>query len=621
MNTKPIIVLSILLHAVLVLIFAAILVTYMLGVYDRTLALSQDIVHDMILGVSQSFTIAYCAVLVMITQRITLHEFAQRSQTLTAMHDKTFSWLGLGSSLQTLVRQRKLSTDVLGISMITLYLLLIFVVHTTLPGIFGVTTQNITTFATYPTVLARQSGLNAMLDGLFGTPDMYSILPVYDTLDFAPLGLSNNTLYDVIPAVENATGAGVEVNATTFSVDCAPLSDVVQTGFWSSENSSTNNPIYEYAFDDKSYNEIQVGVMVGLQPNLTALVWPDMIVVASTYSMVDSAGVPAPAMQMNPMWIVDPWTDPDPQSSPYDKTINVTFLGCNFAVQNSTIIVNSRSRTVDSPPAPPASVRWHEWTSPGASLDPMLFGALQQFTMSVPSATEDSGAEVLLVYNATYNETGWNDEMSVVDWFVSTDMQSLHPNATIQYTEPQEIALGDLNWSLGRAYAAVWYYVNMATSPGVELNKAQGQVSIPSSNLQERLLVNRFPLFTGFAASCMLFALTVVMIAKSGSFSRDVAHHDVSGLLPILWLLGNEPRLAELQAPDLDALRVAGMQVVTRIEGLQRRAHTMDSKALKDEGGEEYELKDSLFKSARSSVPLYTRIEAVTSGSTAIQFR
>ncbi|KAJ3557275.1 hypothetical protein NM688_g1556 [Phlebia brevispora] len=561
----------------------------------------------------------------MITQRITLHEFAQCSQTLTAMHDKTSSWLGLGSSLQTLVRQRKLSTDFLGIAMITLYLLLIFVVHTTLPGTFSVTMQNITTFATYSTVLARQTEPNSTSEGSFGDPDTYSILSVYDTLDFAPLGLSSNTLYDVIPAVENATGAGVEVNATTFSVDCAPLSDVIQTGFWSHENSSFGFPLYEYAFDNNSfesmlypmgYNQIQIGTMNGTQPNLNTSSWPSMIVVASTYSMVDSAGVPAPAMQMNPMWIVDPEIFPDPRSSPYEKSINVTFLGCNFATENSTVIVNSRTRTIDSPPVPPASVRWHEWTSPGPSSDPMLFDSLQSFTTLVPNAPESSNAEVLLIYNSTYNETGLDNAMTIVDWFISMDMQSLHPNATTLPTEPEEIAVGDLNWSLGRAYAAVWYYFNMATSPSAELNKAQGQASIPSSSLQERLLVNKFPLFTGLVASCMLFVLTMVMTAKSGGFARDTVHHDVSGLLPILWLLGNEPRFAGLEEPDLDALRAAGMQIMTRIEGLHRRAHTMNGKA-KDESGEEYELEDSLLKSARSSVPLYTRIETATSESTA----
>lgn len=34
---------------------------------------------------------------------------------------------------------------------------------------------------------------------------------------------------------------------------------------------------------------------------------------------------------------------------------------------------------------------------------------------------------------------------------------------------------------------------------------------------------------------------------------------DTAGVLPVVWLLGSEPRLAELQEPDIDALRKAGM--------------------------------------------------------------
>ncbi len=34
---------------------------------------------------------------------------------------------------------------------------------------------------------------------------------------------------------------------------------------------------------------------------------------------------------------------------------------------------------------------------------------------------------------------------------------------------------------------------------------------------------------------------------------------DTSGVLPVVWLLGSEPRLAELEEPDINALRKAGM--------------------------------------------------------------
>lgn len=34
---------------------------------------------------------------------------------------------------------------------------------------------------------------------------------------------------------------------------------------------------------------------------------------------------------------------------------------------------------------------------------------------------------------------------------------------------------------------------------------------------------------------------------------------DTSGVLPVVWLLGSEPRLADVEEPNIDALRRAGM--------------------------------------------------------------
>ena len=55
MGNKLTIFLCVFLHAILVLIYAAILVTYQIGVYDRPLSLSQGTVRTVITVVSQSF--------------------------------------------------------------------------------------------------------------------------------------------------------------------------------------------------------------------------------------------------------------------------------------------------------------------------------------------------------------------------------------------------------------------------------------------------------------------------------------------------------------------------------------------------------------------------------------
>ncbi|KAJ3557273.1 hypothetical protein NM688_g1558 [Phlebia brevispora] len=551
--------------------------TYLAGVYNKPLFIAVSTARATVTIVSQTFTIAYCAILAVLTQRITLHELIQRPQTLTAIHDKSFAWLGLGASLQTLARQRKLVTDLLGVSMITIYLLLIFVVHTTLPGIFGVTTQNVTSFATYPTTLARQitseTPQGLALDPFTGYH--YAILQVYHTLTLSTTGLRDNTLYDIIPAVENATGAPVEVNATSFSVSCGLLPDIVQTAF--EPNGSEPNsdmPAYVFGFAGGKYRvsvwpmgENQFQVQNAFFPDDSDVIYgpanSSMLVLASTYPILDSAGNSAAPVNINPMWLETQQYDPHVQV----PVINVTFVACNFGADNTTINVNSRTQGVDKPVTPTTTERWQNWVDPGPSSDPLLLYGVQDFAFSDPEPMESIVTFVTLA-NSTFNMSITTNPYGMIEWFLDTDILAGRNANGSQEAALDSVTVGELEMSLARAYATVlWSYSNMSLP---EDTLRLGGVSISTSALQERLIINKISLIAGLIASCILFALTVAMVVRSGDFAGNAATQDVSGLLPILWLLGNEPRLAAMEKPDLDVLRAAGMSIVTRIDKLQR---------------------------------------------------
>ncbi|KAJ3557272.1 hypothetical protein NM688_g1559 [Phlebia brevispora] len=526
------------LHAILVLIYAVIFAAYLAGVYDKPLSITANTARIVLTVVSQTFTIAYCAILAVLTQRITLHELIQRPQTLTAIHDKSSAWLGLGASLQALARQRKLVTDILGVSMITIYLLLIFVIHTTLPGIFGVTTQSITSFATYPTTLARQIASETPQDLALGpfTSYHYAILQVYHTLTLSTTGLRDNTLYDIIPAVENATGAPVEVNATSFSVSCSLLPDIVQTAFEPGGSEPPSDmPSYVFGFASGKYR---------------VSVWP----------MRNNAEV----INTNPVWLNLQLEFVLNEPAP---VMNVTLVACNFDAHNTTINVNSRTQGVVGPVTPPTIDRWQNWVEPGPSLDPLLFYVIQYFASKDPESMAPNVAAISLS-NATLNMLTTSRPYGMIEWFLDTDILAGRNTNGSQEATLNSVTVGELETSLARAYAAVlWSYNNMSLQEG---SLRLGEVSIPTSALQERLIINKISLIAGLAASCILFAITVAMVVRSGDFASNAATHDVSGLLPILWLLGNEPRLAAMEKPDLDVLRAAGMSIVTRIDKLQR---------------------------------------------------
>ncbi|KAJ3534660.1 hypothetical protein NM688_g7102 [Phlebia brevispora] len=626
MNSRLTIALCITLHAILVLIFAAILATYEAGVYNRPLALSSTTTRTVITIVSQSFTIAYCAILALLTQRLTLHDFIKRPQTLTAIHDKSSAWLGLGSSLQTLTRQRKLISDILGVFMITLYLLLIFVVHTTLPDIFGITAQNVTTLATYPTTLGRQSNISGVLTSGDASNAIFSILQVYDTLDLATIGVSENMLYDIIPVIGSpASGAEVEVNATTFSVDCGSLPGIAQANFQIPDSGSEEGiPQYTFGLNGGRYsaslvpmgpNQFQVVPLVDNNEDPTD--YKSMVVVASTYTVVNSTGNNVTATSINPVWEITP----EGSTVPDENISNVVLIGCNFNVQNSTAFVDAQSRSVVHYSAPPNSKSQGEWTDPGIQSDPLLQEFFEYFVQNEPIAQDTMVYEVS-VTNVTSNAT-YIPSPSLLEWFLYTDISAKEdPNL---YGTLDSVSAEQLSSSLGRAYAAVLWYYNSVTSLSLAFNETgaireRGQAAIPSLNFQERLSVNKISLFAGLGASCALFVLAVVMIARSVSFTKDVVHHDVSGLLPILWLLGHEPRLAAIEEPDLDALRAAGMHIVTGIDSLRRRMGS--SKGMtEDDVVEEYELEyPNSGPRSQAFDPLLTRIENVATDRTSHVF-
>ncbi|KAJ3556627.1 hypothetical protein NM688_g1921 [Phlebia brevispora] len=584
MHSRLAIVLCIVLHAILVLIYAAILTTYEAGAYNRPLQLSAAAARTAITIISQAFTIAYCAILVLLTQRITLHDLTKRPQTLTAIHDKTSAWLGLGASLQTLVRQTKLVTDLLGISMITLYLLFILVVHTTLPGIFSVTTQNVTIFGTYPTTLARQPNVTPLFmnESETGLTDLYSILQVYDTLNLTTVGVLDNMLYDIIPTIENASGAGAQVNETTITVDCALLPDVVQTSFTSPANGA-GTALYTFRFGGGNYSTViyPIGVnqsiIQGVVTDNLTMPLPNMLVVASTYPVIDAAGVNATTVSINPMWAqinVDNMFNTQQTVIP-----SINLFGCNFDVHNSTVDVNSRSRALNQSSAPLV---------------------LQAFISYAPPYTQafDMSPDVV-VFNATINMTGSSTQLTVLDEFLQIDIAT-NRNASL-YTSGS-LTVSELNRSLGRAYAALLWYYNSATLASLHVtfdqtgDRLEGEVSIPCSVLQERLTVNIISLSIGLGASCVLFVLAVAVVLASGDFAKDVVYHDFSGLLPILWFLGNEPCLAAIDQPDLDALRAAGIHEVIGTDQRRRRAETPKIGADSSLGAtvEEYELRSVL---------------------------
>jgi hypothetical protein len=90
-------------------------------------------------------------VLVVITQQLAIQGAYLKHQTLTATHDETTAWTGLGSALLMLWRQTHITASVFGTLLVAIYLIGILVFHISTPSLFNLqffTQPNLSTIST-----------------------------------------------------------------------------------------------------------------------------------------------------------------------------------------------------------------------------------------------------------------------------------------------------------------------------------------------------------------------------------------------------------------------------------------------------------------------------------------
>ncbi|KAG2137890.1 uncharacterized protein EDB93DRAFT_755839 [Suillus bovinus] len=170
----------------------------------------------------------YTAVLLFLTQRLSISRTLVRRVKLTAIHDISGAWAGLGSALNSVWRQTDTPASWWTTSAVAVYLTSITVLH--------VTSSTLLQFQTFD---LNFGGYDLMATTL-GWPDdssygnstnlgpIASSLPVVNDLTgLASAGLLNITLYDVIPGPPLYDTMGfVSVNTTTLTSSCGLIPNV-----------------------------------------------------------------------------------------------------------------------------------------------------------------------------------------------------------------------------------------------------------------------------------------------------------------------------------------------------------------------------------------------------------
>lgn len=90
-------------------------------------------VTDMLSESRQIYTVA----LIGVTQQLAIRGIVLKRQTLTAAHDESAAWTGLGSALLAVWRQTRIAASVVGTLSVAIYLIGISVLHISTPSLFN----------------------------------------------------------------------------------------------------------------------------------------------------------------------------------------------------------------------------------------------------------------------------------------------------------------------------------------------------------------------------------------------------------------------------------------------------------------------------------------------------
>jgi hypothetical protein len=228
------------------------------------------------------------SLLLVLTQRLALRRNILQRQTLSSLHDRTSSWLGLGAALNVLRRQRRFASR---ITLTALYLGLMFGVHTTIPALLNIVALDTETSVparivqmTPPVIPAyvlafpapKPFTVNSFCSNE-SVPIPFRYLPAANDLRVLRPGISVNQIYDVFlpgstPYTGNWTGPkdgmSAAVCATRFEPTCEVMAasnatasfdmggsrkwDVILEDGWTARISpSIANPQYPYAHKEQ----------------------------------------------------------------------------------------------------------------------------------------------------------------------------------------------------------------------------------------------------------------------------------------------------------------------------------------------------------------------------------
>ncbi|KAG2342610.1 hypothetical protein BDR05DRAFT_963797 [Suillus weaverae] len=518
------------LHGMLVMIHIVLIMSY-ISRWEHHVTLSFTPTNTdfwpVVLSASlQAFYTLYTAVLVFLTQRLAISRALIRRLKLTAIHDISGAWAGLGSALSSVWKQTGIPASLWATTAVTTYLVCISVLHVTSSTLLQFQTFNFSMTTHVSTTLGWLSVSGT--DAVVWTPPNWgaittSLLVINQFPGLVSAGISNNTVYDT-PQTSSVVGHAT-VNATTIASNCGLLPNVT----YSRNNSTASAPLGngDTVFMPTSLpwtDQIQV-----LHPEFVALdpSGPDVLLMVSTLLEIEPSVQKEVAVPM--IW----------ESRLSNQSIEVYFIQCSLSNSNTTVVIDTQTSTLQNPL--PTSTDWS-----------VYIGALL-------TASGGSGYQ----FRDLSGFAG--SEPSIVDEYI---MSLVGLNLTAQYIQsaahPNKPPVSNFTLSKDKLEAAIaqtvaqltWMAGRMGYNGGIQPGEGMALVD-------EEVIALRLNLMFATSASVIMLGLALHMTGAFYASHDSQAPISDAGALQLLWLghhsASVHEALQDVDDPTEDNLRRAGM--------------------------------------------------------------
>ncbi|KAJ7123478.1 hypothetical protein C8R44DRAFT_875668 [Mycena epipterygia] len=580
------------------------------------LLLVVKMVSLVITATTTAFGTIYSALLVFVTQTLSMKRNLRMDQTLTATHDNAAAWTGIGSSVFYLWHQKVVPASILGIFSVFLYLANILVLHVTTPALFsletfnssrpvGVTTRGLPAY-NWSTDVHNDLGLFELLYA----PQSLSSLPSVQDGNTTSLGLYQGTLYDVLD--RNTGSDNVTVNATGFNISCGYLPNASLS--WLNTSALSVEPETWTVLNgsgDVQYDitNTQPGVVVAPpngHPN-----YLNSLMLYSTIPIVDSSNNQGPTVNVTP---------------PMNPSVSsIQIFQCFQSLVNQTAVVDSQSGqiipgTVPTPGIEKTTSTWLPYAGPAPVTEPPTN---PNETTSGNLFIDAWGAWYSVMPNSDFAFAYSSDPnplyVSIADFYL---IQKLNLRPTDQNHPPTgSVTLHDLENTLSTLVATMFWtchippvhgeilaanaslkgdqFLMIKSSPADPPFLIKGIATATEISTQIRLDLSIIAIAAGLVASIFLTLLSLPSSLFHSTKYGDDIPVDGTGILHTMWLYRNHPELATLlpqvEYADNRSLREAGM-VRTRLVGGQVRGRrsfdSFDAERLYRQGSGSLQLVD-----------------------------